>query len=113
MENWRPFESGQTLGLRGNEGGSIMCDDEHVAGARITLERDCLSAPFAITLGIYGWAAHTRFFADEPTALNEFERMKPDIAGIIEQIPSIDDEDADQKAATVADAIAKFVERYP
>jgi hypothetical protein len=113
MDDWKPYEEGLTLGLSGAEGGTIMRDDEHVTGARITLERDCPFAPYAITLGIYGWAAHTRFFADEPTALHEFERMKPDLAVILLMIPGLDEPNADVKAGEVADAIAAFVERYP
>lgn len=33
---------------------SLVRDEEHSAGARITLERDGSIAPFAITCGIYG-----------------------------------------------------------
>ncbi len=51
--------------MTGAEGGKVIADEQHDGGARITLERDCLRAPYAITCTVYGWAYHTRFLADE------------------------------------------------
>jgi hypothetical protein len=106
---WYPYEEGKTEGTRGSEGGTIVRDEEHADGARITLERDTLyKVPFAITCGIYSWMVHTRFFADEPTALNAYEEMKRSIAAILALLVAGDiDSDA------VSDAITEFVERYP
>jgi hypothetical protein len=58
--SWLPLENGGTLGQTGSEEGTIVRDQEHPLGARISLERDCRVAPFAITFGIYGWMLHTR-----------------------------------------------------
>jgi hypothetical protein len=58
--SWHSFENGGTLGQAGSEEGTILRDEEHPLGARISLERDCRVAPFAITCGIYGWMLHTR-----------------------------------------------------
>lgn len=105
---WYPYEDSRTVGTRGSEGGAIVRDEEHADGARITLERDTLyKVPFAITCGIYSWMVHTRFFADEPTALNAYDEMKSSIAAILAMVVGeIDSE-------TVSEAIEEFVEKYP
>ena len=83
-KTWQPFRSGSTLGKTGTEAGVILRDEEHIEGARITLERSAtkklLRRPvvqFAITCGIYGWMVHTRFFSSEEKAVREYDRMKP------------------------------------
>lgn len=108
ISGWYAYDDGKTLGLRGTEGGTIMQDEEHGDGARITLERETLyRVPFAITCGIYGWMVHTRFFADEPTALNAYEEMKRSMVAILTMV--MQEADSDQ----VAEAIEAFVEQYP
>lgn len=105
---WYPYDDGKTIGSRASEGGIIVRDEEHADGARITLERDTLhKVPFAITCGIYSWMVHTRFFADEPTALNAYDQMKNSITVILAMlVGEIDSE-------IVSEAIEEFVERYP
>ena len=50
----------------GSEGKASLSATRSISlGARITLERDCRVAPFAITCGIYGWMMHTRFFSSQ------------------------------------------------
>ena len=63
--SWQPFDDGKTIGQRGSEKGIIVGDEEHLEGARVTLEQDGEAAPYAITCGIYGWMVHTRFFGGE------------------------------------------------
>ncbi|MFN8448181.1 MAG: hypothetical protein U0521_06235 [Anaerolineae bacterium] len=87
MSDWKPFEDGATIGIKGAEGGTISADEQHDGGARITLERDCLRAPFAITCVIYGWAYHTRFLADEPTAKQSYDDMKAALVEIVRLLP--------------------------
>ena len=48
LGEWRPFESGSSIGATGSEGGKILLDEEHDAGARITLEQGP-KIPFSIT----------------------------------------------------------------
>jgi len=57
---WHPYERGGTIGQRGSEEGLIVLDEEHAAGARITLERerDSKIAPFAVTCGQNGLPSH-------------------------------------------------------
>ena len=90
-----------------------MRDDEHSAGARITLERDGETAPFAITCGIYGWMLHTRFFGAESDAQSAFEGMRSELAQIISTIPLASDPEADAKAQDVCESISEFVMRFP
>jgi hypothetical protein len=90
LSHWRARENGETLGERGSENGLITLDEEHDAGARITIERDGNSAPWSITCGIFGWMVHTRFFATEAEAQSECEKMKAEIAAILEALSSSD-----------------------
>lgn len=111
--DWQPYEDGATIGLTGSEGGVIVRDDEHTGGARITLERECRVAPFAITCGIYGWAVHTRFIADEPSAMHAYDAMRADLDSIIALIPGEDDPDAGAKSDAVNEAVAAFMAKFP
>lgn len=108
---WRPFESGATVGQPGSEGGVTVRDDEHDAGSRITLERDCDSAPWAVTCGIYGWFFHTRFLGSEAEA--EFPAMQDGLVAILKVFPQGDDPGADAKMVAVCKAISEFVRRFP
>jgi hypothetical protein len=113
MTTWQMFEDGRTLGRSGSEGGEIVQDDEHPGGARITLERNCLRAPFAITCGVYGWMVHTRFLADEETAQHAVAVMKAALAQVVALIPDEDAPDETEQIDEVTAAIADFVERFP
>ena len=51
---WINYQNGSTIGESGTENGNIIFDEEHVDGARITLEQNCHhNIPFAITAGVY------------------------------------------------------------
>jgi hypothetical protein len=77
---WHAFGDGRSTGTKGSEGGTIVLDEEHPGGARITLEQGGHTAPWAITCGVYGLMVHTRFFADRSTAEAEYEAMKRPLA---------------------------------
>ena len=108
---WFNFNDGLSIGQTGTEGGEIIRDEEHIRGARITLEEDCL-VPFAITCAVYGWFFHTRFFETEDEADEQFDAMKRELAKILEIIPA-EDEATDEEMAEVTFAIEDFVEQYP
>lgn len=110
---WEPFDHGKSIGSVGTEGGTILIDDEHDLGARITLERDGHIAPFSITCGIYGWTFHTRFFADRAEGERELEEMKAVLSNILTLIPETTDPLCDRKMRDVGEAISRFVERFP
>jgi hypothetical protein len=108
---WRPLDNGATVGQPGTEGGVIVRDEEHESGARATRERDCGSAPWTVTCGIYGWFFHTRFLGSEAEA--EFPAMLDGLAAILDSIPRVDDPGADAKMGAVSESISRFVGRFP
>ena len=108
-DSWYPFEDSATLGLAGSEGGSILRDDEHPAGARITLEKETTVAPFAITCGIYGYMVHTRFFGLESEATSQYDEMKNALSAILEQTCGSDD----KNGPTFNEKVIAFIETYP
>ena len=109
--SWRPFEEAATLGLPGSEEGIVVRDEEHVLGARITLERAASVAPFAITCGIYGWMMHTCFLSTEAEADSRYDLMKDSLSELLEA--------AEQTAAidggrqVLMEGVEKFVGEYP
>jgi hypothetical protein len=74
--SWHPYDNGNTLGTKGTEEGAILRDEEHGRGSRITLERETVIAPFAITCGIYGSMFHTTFASNEAEAIQKYDEMK-------------------------------------
>lgn len=109
---WYPFENGRTIGMRGTEGGTILADEQHDDGARITLERDCLRAPVAITVTVYGWGFHTRFLADEATGKQAYDAMKADLVDVLELLPKEEDE-APADVEAVDNALAAYMAKFP
>ena len=111
---WAPFVEETGLAApRGSEGGIIVADEEHELGARITLERDASTAPYAVTCGIYGWMVHTRYFSDCDVAQREYEAMKGGLSQILSLIPLTTDPALQSKIELVSKAIAEFIDRYP
>lgn len=108
MEAWVPFDSGKSIGAIGSEGGSIVLDEEHPDGARITIERGGRTAPFSITCGVYDLMVHTRFFDTEAEARNECAAMKVALSDLLAAL------DGSEGAMRAAGAMcAGFVERFP
>lgn len=106
---WRRFDDGNSLGGIGSERGVILRDDEHLGGARITLERDGATAPFSITCGVYGWMVHTRFFGNEVEAQDAFSAMTVGLTELMASQAMADGEDLSE----MTDVIGTFVERFP
>ena len=109
--SWFAFDNGKSIGQRGSEGGTIIRDEEHGEGARITLERDGQTAPVAITCGIYGWMLHTRFFDTEDEAAPEYERMKQSLDALLEAAEKTAETDGGRQV--LMDGVTEFVEQYP
>jgi hypothetical protein len=111
--NWREYDEGFSIGTSGADVGVIVRDEEHGEGARLTLEEDGSFAAFSITCNVYGWMFHTRYFADEVEAYDQFELMKTDLDEILKTIPpEVDDADEDALAAA-SEELNDFVEKYP
>ena len=107
---WRTIAGGASIGGEGSENGIILQDEEFSDRARITLEKDAKSAPFAITCGIYGWMFHTRSFSSLPEAIGEYDRMKAALSDILTLSP---DRPPDAERALFVEAIGEFVSRFP
>jgi hypothetical protein len=110
MTDWIALEGGSTVGAIGTEGGTIVRDEEHRDGARITLERT--ATRFAITCGVDGWMVHTRFFAKEDEAVAAYEEMKPALVEILSRLPGEED-DIESAVGEVSTAMHDFIERFP
>lgn len=110
VSTWSTAANGETIGKTGAEGGQIFRDETHDGGAQITLERDCLRAPYAITVLVYGWMVHTRFIADEPTAIHEYELMRASLSAIL---TVLENPDVLDDPSAVDAALADFAARYP
>ena len=113
MSGWHPFDGGASIGQIGSEGGIIVRDDEHPDGARTTLEEGGRFAPFSITLGVYGWMVHTRFFSTRAEADAAYQAMRPDLAAILDALPFEDDPDVERKHDRVIAMTGAFVDRHP
>jgi hypothetical protein len=109
MTNWIDYENGTTIGAVGSEGGTILRDELHPKGSRITLERT--ATRFAITCGVYDWMVHTRFFASEDEAVAAFEEMKPALAEILARLPG-EGEDVAAAVPEVAGVLDEFIARF-
>ena len=110
---WMPLDDGTTIGTEGSESGVIVADYEHDLGARITIERDAGTVPFAITCSIFGWFFHTRFFSTRDEADSERVAMQTVMETILQSIPLTSDPDCDAKCSAVSDAISSFVDTFP
>jgi hypothetical protein len=86
-----------------------MRDEEHPLEARITLECDTKTAPFAITCGIYGCMMHTRFFSIESEASSQYEEMKAALSALL----LTENEGGPEGCRSFLDGVAEFVEKYP
>lgn len=103
-EEWTAFNSGSSIGEEGSESGTIVLDQEHPLGARITLEENARDIPYVITCGIYGLMVHTAYFSNVTEAKQIFGEMKADLEEIL-RLPS---DDMDK----VVSRVRQFVGRY-
>ena len=93
---WYIYDGGKSIGKKGSENGIIVDDIESHYGARITLEKDGVTAPFSVTFGIYGLLFHTRFAERENEARDYINLTKEKIKGIYThgEIPENERDDA-------------------
>jgi hypothetical protein len=106
MSKWFAYDNGRSVGCAGAEGGVVLRDEEHEAGARLTLKRG--GKYVSVSCSIYGWMDHTRFFGTVTEAQREYLRMKTPLSTMIESILS-----AGKSELKMWDAIADFVRRFP
>jgi len=82
---WHVFEKGRPVGQQGSENSTIVMDEEHAWGARITLARNSGVAPWSITCSVYGTFMHTAIATSENEAKIKYSNMKRDLVSIMEQ----------------------------
>ena len=106
MSNWKPFNHGRSIGMKGSEGGTIIFDEEHPLGARMTIKqgREYVS----VSCSIAGKIDHTRFFKEMRGAELEYKNMQKEMDKVLDAISSV--RAADIK---VWEAISTFVRRFP
>lgn len=104
MSNWSAFNLGKTIGAV-NDGGVILFDEEHADLARITLKRS--KSFVSVSLNIYGWMDHTRFFNSDTDAQREYRSMRSSIHQVLDLISS------DANDIKIWEAISEFVRRFP
>ena len=100
--DWQPFEDGRTVGMHGTEGGVILRDEEHGAGARITLERPEGFGSYAVTCGVYGLFLHTTYAADEAEGRRRYDAMRDGLVEIM-SLPN-----PDEATARISAFVAEF-----
>ncbi|MBI5951968.1 MAG: hypothetical protein HY865_09945 [Chloroflexi bacterium] len=106
MSRWFAYDDGRSVGTVSAEGGIVLRDEEHEAGARLTLKHG--ANYISVSCSVYGWMDHTRFFGSMTEAQREFLLMKPPLANMVENILSEGRNDL-----KMWEAIADFVRRFP
>lgn len=100
------FNKGRSIGTLSAEGGLILSDEENGGGARITLKRG--ERYVSVSLIIYGWMDHTRFFSSDADAQREYRAMRSAVSTVLNVINT--DGVSDIK---IWEAISDFVRRFP
>lgn len=106
MNRWTPFDGGRSIGSVSGEGDLILYDEEHRDGARITLKRG--RQYVTVSLNIYGWMDHTRFFNTDADAQREYRAMRSATDSLLRMIYS-----PEVSKIRVWEAISEFVRRFP
>jgi hypothetical protein len=106
MSSWYAYDDGRSVGSVGAEGGVILRDEEHEAGARVTLKRG--SSYVSVSCNVYGWMDHTRFFGSVTEAQREYILMKSSLGNMVENVLL-----AGKSDLKMWEAIAEFVRRFP
>jgi len=101
---WEQFDGGLSIKQIGSENGKIVKDEEHSFGARITIEKEGVTAPYSITCGIYGIFCHTAFYGNEQETYIKYEDMKKDIEVFIGNSNNEDD--------YISDWCSRFANKY-
>ena len=103
---WNKYQGGATVGQVGSENRTIILDEEHIEGARITLEQNCrVNIPYAITAGIYGIMVHTVFASSKEEANKKYKELKLGLEEALDICKHGTDED-------LSDWIEKFCDKY-
>jgi hypothetical protein len=106
MNKWSVFDGGRYIGSASADGDVILYDEQHRDGARITLKRS--REYVSVSLNIYGWMDHTRFFNTDVDAQREYRAMRSAIDALLRIIYT-----PEVNKIRVWEAISDFVRRFP
>jgi hypothetical protein len=112
LEGWHRFDEGRSIGLVGSECGVIVYDEEHVDGARITIEEGGPVVRYSITCGVYGWMFHTRFCGSRAEAAEECRAMMPELGRLAGERPHTG-EGEDAFLRRMGSDLSAFVSQFP
>jgi hypothetical protein len=110
---WRPAEAGSTLGLMGQEGGTIVRDEEHPAGLRLTLEEDLERSFHALTCSVERWLVHRRYFSTAQEAEAAWAEMQPALVELARQLPPAGPKGMDPATREAGAKLGAFIARFP
>lgn len=106
MSKWTTYRQGSSIGTLSAEGDLILYDQEHADGARITLKRG--KEYISVSINLYGWMDHTRFFNANLDAQREYRAMRSAMESLLKIIHT-----PDVTKIRVWEAISDFVRRFP
>ncbi len=112
-QGWRPVEGGSTLGLEGAEGGTLVRDEEHPAGLRLTLEEDASRSFHALTCTVSGWLVHRRYFDSDAKAAEAWDEMKPALLELVSQLPAEGAKGMEPATRAAGAKLGAFLARFP
>mgnify|MGYP000135483563 FL=1 len=107
---WHQYKHGETLGTKGADNGIIIRDEEYLEAARVQLETQNPTAPFAIVCWIYGQLVHTVYMKSQADADKLFEEVKTELEKIVALLPRADTYEVIKPE--VYRAIESFVARF-
>lgn len=103
---WRPYQHGQNVGKKDAEGSTIVRDEEHPLGGRLTIKKG--KGFVSISCMIAGRMDHTRFFKKMPDALYAYDQMKPEVESLLRDLAHASPTDI-----KAWELISNFVIRFP
>jgi len=106
MSNWSFFNNGKSIGTTSPDGGVVMFDEENSKGARITYKRN--NNMISISIKVYGWMDHTRFFTTDTDAQREYRAMKTALNQLLEEINGME-----MNKIKLWEIMSDFVKRFP
>ena len=106
MSSWRAYDHGRTIGTVSAEGGTVILDEVTDSGARITLKRG--DNYFLVSMQIFGWMDHTRFFSTDNDAQREYRAMRSGVSTVLNVINT-----KGVNEIKVWEVISEFVRRFP
>jgi hypothetical protein len=119
LSTWYPFESGETIGRRGPEGGRVVLDielgdpdDPEDADARLTLESDGESYARVVANLYGGWLYLAVERRSEVEGQVLFEELKLELERLSDLIPMEGDRDIDARVATLMNEVGLIEARF-